>query len=188
MDSALYHQTERFVIKILGNNPNDLFHAQRTAEWIKRLKPEADVALLISGLAHDIERAVYGDWKAGSDDPDKLQKHQELSAKEIEKFLRQEQADEEIIERVKDLVLHHEQGGTKDQNILCDADCLAYFEEKALRNAKKYKQAGKTEEFKKKLEYVFSRIHSSKAKQIAQKWYAEAIDELNWRSILLNNK
>jgi len=181
MDSSLYKKTEEFVVNAFkkANKPTDVFHAQRTAYWIKELKPDADISLLISGLAHDIERAFYGDWKKGSSNPKDLEKHQNLSALEIEKFLQKENVDKNIIERVKMLIAHHEEGGNEDQNILCDADCLAYFEEKALRNAKEYKQEGKEEEMKKKLKYVFSRISSLKAKQIVQKWYKEALQELD---------
>ena len=67
------------------------------------------------------------------------------------------------------LISQHEEGGNDDQSVLCDADCLAYFEDKALRLAKKYKEQGKSDEIKKKLNYVFNRITSPKAKQIALK-------------------
>ena len=90
MNLGLYNKTEEFIVDALtkANNENDIFHAKRTAYWVKELKPDAGVELLIAGLSHGIERAFYGDWKAGSDDPKKLKKHQELSAKEIKKFLK----------------------------------------------------------------------------------------------------
>lgn len=177
---SLLNKAEQFVVKSFGEiGAKDIHHHQRTVYWIKQLKPDADEALLIAGMTHDIERAFHGDWKAGSSDPDKLKKHQELSALEVDDFLKQEKMPEELTERVKDLILHHEEGGTEDQNVLCDADCLAYFEEKALRNAKKSKQEGRTEEYTKKLNHVFKRIHSTQAQEIARKWYDEALNELN---------
>ena len=125
----IYNKAERFVIDTLQkiDNQNDIIHAQRTVHWVKQLKPDADEALLVSAVAHDIERAIYGDWKKGSDDPEALRKHQDLSATEIEKFLRSENIKEEFIARVKHLVAHHEEGGDDDQNVLCDADCLSFF-------------------------------------------------------------
>ena len=115
----------------------------------------------------------------GSDDPEVLRKHQDLSAAEIEKFLRGEKYDEKLIVRVKHLVACHEEGGDVDQNILCDADCLAYFEEKAMRHVKKDKADGKPlDEIRKKLNFNFHRIHSEEAKQIARKWYDSAVNEL----------
>ncbi len=176
----LYKKVEQFVEDALkkADNENDIIHAKRTVHWIKELKPDADQALLIAGIGHDIERAFYGDWKKGSMDAEKLKKHQDLSANEIEKFLEKENADETLIEKVKMLIAHHEEGGSKDQNILCDADCLAYFEDKALRFAQKAKNQGKEKEMRAKLDYVLNRITSPKAKKIVQKWYKKALHEL----------
>jgi hypothetical protein len=177
----VYNKTEKFVTDAFAKagKPTDVNHAKRTVYWVKELKPDADESLLIAGVAHDIERAFYGDWKKGSDDPEDLRKHQDLSAAEIEKFLRDEKYDEKLIVRVKHLVACHEEGGDVDQNVLCDADCLAYFEEKAMRHVKKDKADGKPlDEIRKKIDYNFQRIHSEKAKKIAQKWYDEAVREL----------
>ena len=176
---SLYKKAEQFVIDAFGDDEKDILHGKRTVYWIKKLKPDADEALLVAGIAHDIERAFNGDWKKGSNDPDALQKHQDMSASEIEKFLKLEKVDKDIIEKVKMLVAHHEEGGNEEQNMLCDADCLAFFEEKALRLSKKYRQEGLSGLMKKKIDYVFSRLTSSKAKKIAKKWYKEALMELD---------
>jgi len=177
----LLQKAEKFVVDALEKekNESDVIHARRTAHWIKQLKPDADEALLIAGTAHDIERAFYGDWKKGSSDPDALRKHQDLSALEIEKFLKKENVDKNIIERVKTLVSHHEEGGDEDQNILCDADCLSFFEDKSLRRVRRWKEQGKTkEEMKTNMDYYFSRIITPEAKEIARKWYDEAVEEI----------
>lgn len=177
----IYNKAEKFVIDTLEkvNNRNDIIHAKRTVYWVKQLKPNAEEALLVAAIAHDIERAIYGDWKRGSDDPEALRKHQDLSAIEIEKFLRNEEVNEEFIARVKHLVAHHEEGGDNDQNVLCDADCLSCFENKALRRVKKWKkEGGGKEEIRRITDYYFSRIVSQKAKDIAKKWYDEAIEQI----------
>lgn len=177
----LYKKTKQFVTDSFAKagKPADISHGERTAFWIKHLKPDADEALLVAGIAHDIERAFYGDWKKGSSNPDSLRKHQDLSSAEIEKFLRSENAPKDFIERVKHLVARHEEGGDEDQNILCDADCLAFFEEKALRRVRKWKEHGKSKkEIKEHLNYYFSRITSEKTRQIARKWYDEALQEI----------
>ncbi|MBI4708811.1 MAG: HD domain-containing protein [Candidatus Portnoybacteria bacterium] len=175
---SLLDKVEQFVINACSENHSDISHHQKTVYWIKKLKPEAEEALLIAGMSHDIERAFNGDWKAGSSDPAKLKKHQELSADEIEKFLEKEQAPKELIEKAINLILHHEEGGTEDQNILCDADCLAYFEEKSIKKAAKARAGGKSEEYRKKLDYLFNRIHSLEARQIAQPLYDASKKEL----------
>jgi hypothetical protein len=178
----LLKKTEQFVVKALekAENNHDLSHSQKTVYWIKQLKPDADEALLIAGALHDIERAFYGDWKAGTSDIEALKKHQDMSADEAEKFLKQENVGEDIVGRVKHLISAHETGGDDDQNILCDADVLAWLEDKAIRNIQKHKAKGKPKEaMKEKLDYLMSRISTDKAKEIAQKWYEEALEELN---------
>lgn len=177
----LLSKVEQFVIDAFmeAQNEVEILHYTRTVYWIRELKPDADEALLIAGMSHDIERAFYGDWKAGSGDEEKLKKHQELSAGIIGDFLKKQGVSEDFIQRVKGLVLRHESGGDGDQNVLCDADCLAWFEEKALRNAKKHKQEGREEEMKKKLDRVLERIHSVHAKEIVRAWYKAALHELD---------
>ena len=182
MTSNLYKAAEQFMIDSLtaANNEKDNLHHQLTVKWIKELKPDADDALLIAGLLHDIERAFYGDWKAGSSDADKITRHQELSASVAEKFLGEQGADMSFIDEVKDLILHHEEGGTAEQNILNDADCLALFEEKMLRFVKKWKKQGKTaDEIREKVDYIYNRISSEAAIKIAEPWYKEALKEIN---------
>lgn len=177
----LYKKTKKHVIVILAEkgNDKDVLHHKRTVYWIKQLKPKADEALLIAGVSHDIERALYGDWKKGSMDPVALRKHQDLSAFEIEKFLKKQKADKSLIKRVKMLVSGHEEGGDDDQNILCTADGLAYLEDKAIRLAKNYKKHGKTKaEARKKINYVYNRLALPKAKRIAKKWRNRALNEL----------
>lgn len=171
-----YKQTKYFVTNACSNNKHDLFHAKRTVYWIKKLNPNAHEALLIAGLTHDIERAFYGDWKKGSHNNKKLQKHQKQSAKMVGDFLKKQKADHKLISQVENLVLHHEKGGTKEQNILCDADVLAYFEEKAVRLAKTYKQRGKTKrQVMLKLHHEYQRLKSTNAKHIAKKFYLKAM-------------
>lgn len=177
---TLFEKTKKFVENAFNGNESDILHAKRTAYWVKFLKPDADEVLLVAAVSHDIERAVYGDWKKGSNDPKDLEKHQNQSAEVIEKFLLSENASEELIQRVKSLVSHHQVGGDADQNILCEADNLAFFEKKALRRVEKLKEEGEPKEkIREKFETYFSRFKSEKARQIAKKWYDEAMEELD---------
>ncbi|NTU99016.1 DUF4202 domain-containing protein [Candidatus Falkowbacteria bacterium] len=176
MDS-LQQKAEQFLIDSFTNagKPTDIVHGQRTAYWISHLKADADEALMVAGLLHDIERAFHGDWKKGSDDPAFLRKHQELSAKEAARFLEAVHAGRPFIERVKHLILKHEEGGDAEQNILCDADCLAFFEEKALRHAKEAARSGAVKAVKRRLDHVLSRVSSREARRVAQVYYTEAM-------------
>ncbi len=159
----------------------DIEHQLNTAEWMKKLKPDADEALLTAAVSHDIERALFGDWKHGSMDSKKLAMHQEFSATIVGMFLAKEGASLDFIGRVKHLVSAHEVGGDDDQNVLCDADCLSFFEQKALRQVKTYKENGRTKEWmKEKLDYMLNdRMKSEKAKEFARKWYEQALEELS---------
>ena len=38
--------------------PEDPIHSKNTLEWLLKLKPDADDALKIAALGHDIERAI----------------------------------------------------------------------------------------------------------------------------------
>ena len=177
----LYKKVEDFVKNSFtkAGKQDSIKHFKRTAYWIKQLKPDADEALLIAGIAHDMERAFYGDWVKGSTDKCILRKHQDMSASEIAKFLKKEGAKDEIIERVKMLVSYHEEGGNEDQNILKDADCISYVENQALRHVKVQQQKRKSkEEIKDKFDYTFNKITSKKAKQIAQPMYEKALESL----------
>ncbi|MDP2708684.1 MAG: DUF4202 family protein [bacterium] len=181
MVSNILSKAERFAAKTFtrAGKPTDVYHAQRTVHWIKQLKPDADEALAVAGALHDIERAFYGDWKKGSTSQEDLQKHQDLSSSEAEKFLKSQQAGEALINKVKLLIAMHEVGGDEEQSILCDADCLAYFEEKALRHAEEAKQNGEEAEMIKKLDFNFKRFSAPRAREIARPFYEKAMNVLN---------
>lgn len=177
-----YNKTKQLMTDVFtkANDPMGVKHHERVDYWITQLEPDADEALRTAAISHDIERGVNGDWKASSMDPEKLRKHQDLCVQIAGDFLAKEGADEKFIQKVKHLISSHEYGGDNDQNILSDADRLTYFENVAVRHARTYKDRGKTkEEMKNKLDFEFNKIHSVKAREITQKWYDEALAELN---------
>lgn len=181
MKTSIYKKTEEFVRESFekAGTISNIEHSRLTVWWIKKLKPKAGEALLIAGIAHDIERAFYGDWKKGSSDPEKLRKHQELSAKEIKKFLSEQQASPFLVNEVAELVIHHEEGGNENQNILCDADVLAWLEQKAIKKAKDIRTKREANDFKDKLNYLLFRVKSSQARKIALEFQDEALKQLN---------
>ena len=177
-----YNKTKQFMADVFtkAGDLRGVAHHERCDYWVTQLRPDADEALRTAAIAHDIERGVNGDWKAGSMDPDKLRKHQDLCAQIVGDFLVEEGADKNFIQKLKHLISNHEYGGDEDQNILSDADRLTFFENVAVRHAKTYKERGKTkEEVKAKLDFEFNKIHSNEAKEIATKWYNEAVEELS---------
>jgi hypothetical protein len=111
--------------------PEDSKHSKNTRAWVLRLKPEADIALQIAALGHDIERSIkelkikrknytdYNEFKMA---------HARNSAKVLDDLLSKYDLNETIRYKVSNLVSHHEFGGNPEANILKDADSISYFD------------------------------------------------------------
>ncbi len=58
MDSLA--RVERWIAEVIAGSqvPEDPVHSRNTLDWLLRFDPEADPALRIAALGHDIERAV----------------------------------------------------------------------------------------------------------------------------------
>jgi hypothetical protein len=188
-NNELYKKIESHVSDLFKQAGKDavLVHSRRTVFWLLKLKPAADEGLKIAALAHDIERTspppplehmIAGSSK-GWMDPVFLRRHSETGAEIIAKLMGRLGADPKIIERVKFLVAGHEFSGTNDQNLIKDADSVSFFEnnvEEFLRL--KVKKFGK-EKVRAKFEWMFERISSSHARQIAEPMYKRAIAGLS---------
>ena len=122
-------EIERIISK--SEIPEDSEHSKNTRAWILRLKPEADMALQIAGLGHDIERSIkelkinrenytcYDDFKMA---------HARNSAKVLRELLAQYDLEKIIRDKIVNLVTHHEFGGSPEANILKEADSISYFD------------------------------------------------------------
>ncbi len=74
-------------------------HLVRTAYWVRYLKPDADEALLLAAVSHDIERASRHDHMLrtlntsadGFMDKEFLEKHQRIGAKMMADFLSEQE-------------------------------------------------------------------------------------------------
>ncbi len=181
----LYEKVKRFVEESYGEKFG-MIHFKRTVYWVKQLKPDADEAIIIAAIAHDIERAFRREEDphaqkmkvSGMKDEEFLKYHQEKGAEIIAEFLAKNKATQEIIERVKMLISKHEVGGNEDQNILKDADSISFFENNVEHFLDNHvKKLGK-EKVKEKFDWMFNRITSNKAKEIARPWYEEGIKQL----------
>lgn len=119
---------EGFIEKSLVSE--DLIHAKNTLEWLLKLKPDADEALKIAVLGHDIERAIehrkvkrkdyrnYDEFKEA---------HALNSARILEEIMKECNVRRELIDDVCFLVSHHEIGGNKRADVLRDADSISFF-------------------------------------------------------------
>ncbi|MCH7685129.1 MAG: DUF4202 family protein [Planctomycetes bacterium] len=111
--------------------PEDPVHSKNTLNWLLKLKHDADEALQIAALGHDIERAIdqrkvrredfehYDEFKAA---------HAHNSAEILKEVMLDCGVDETLIEQVYELVRRHEVGGDERSDLLKDADSISYFE------------------------------------------------------------
>ena len=95
-----------------------------------KLKPDADDALKIAALGHDIERAIehrkvkrkdyrgYDEFKEA---------HALNSARILEEIMKECNVRKELINDICFLVSYHEIGGDKRVNVLRDADSISFF-------------------------------------------------------------
>lgn len=185
----VYDEIERFVASGLkkAGKEHVLLHSRRTVFWLLELKPDADEALKIAALAHDIERISLAPplegMVAGSTegwmDPAFLNRHSTKGAEIIAEFMNGLEVAPEMIERVKFLVAGHEFSGTNDQNVLKDADSVSFFENNIeVFLDLKVKLFGK-EKVRDKIEWMYSRITSETARRIAAPWYHRAMMQLD---------
>ena len=166
---------ENEILEIISKSPvkTDLAHAKSTRNWVLKLKPDADYALQISALAHDIERGFEPDYhnktKEKFDNYEEHKKiHSEKSAKIITELLKKYKFDEEFITKVRHLVLKHEFGGDFESDILMDADSISFFEENFIQYFEKYGE----DKARKKIRFMYNRM-SKKAQKLIKdiKWF-----------------
>ena len=111
--------------------PEDPLHAENTLEWLLKLNPEADQALQIAALAHDIDRAVEN-RKVRRDDYDDYDAFKAAHARNGARILREIMKEcgdvDSITEEACRLVTLHEIGGDPRSNLIKDADSISYFD------------------------------------------------------------
>ena len=110
--------------------PEDLIHSKSTLEWLLKLKSDADEALKIAALGHDIERAI-GERKVRRKNYKSYNefKHANASnsAKILAEIMKECSVSKKLAADVFFLVHHHETGGTRYVDILRDADRISFF-------------------------------------------------------------
>jgi len=148
------------ILEILKKSPveNDPMHAQSVHKWVLKLKPDADEALQIAALSHDIDRTMTGitekDLKDYSQIDEFKKQHAKRSAQFISEILRKRGYLEDVINKVAKLVENNEVGGDEETNILTNADSISYFE----GNIPTYLKRNGREQTKKKIQFMYKRI------------------------------
>ena len=154
------------VVEIIKKSlvPEDLPHSKNTLKWLLKLKPNADEALKITALSHDIERAIKerkikrGDYKSF----EKFKDAHALNSANIMKEIMQDcNMSKELINDVYYLVRHHEKGGNNRVDVLKDADTISFFDV----NLQYYFKRNNIQETKNRLIWGYNRL-SNKLKRI----------------------
>ena len=112
--------------------PEDPDHSRNTLEWLLELEPDADAALRIAALGHDIDRAV-GERKVQRADYADYDVFKAAHARNGAAILREilhacRVADDALTDEVHRLVCVHEVGGDLRSDLLKDADSISYFD------------------------------------------------------------
>lgn len=182
---TLYEKSEKFVIDTFTNagKTQGIKHFLRTVYWLKQLKPDADEAMCVAAVGHDIERASRQkdeektNTTEGYQNDFYLKYHPEKGAEIMAEFLKKEGANDRFIERVKYLISKHEVGGDDDQNLLKDADSISFMENQTDHFIEKSSELG-SDVVKNKFDRMFDRISSDNAKDICRVWYDKAFKKL----------
>ena len=132
MDDVTFEKVKKKIGEIVVRSPypEEPFHSINTLEWLLKLYPEADRALQIAALGHDIERSVPGrEIHASNYDTfdEYMQAHAQNSAEIIAEILREFGVDHEETEEIAFLVSRHETGGGERLHYLVNADVLSFF-------------------------------------------------------------
>ncbi len=131
MDSIACAKQQILAIISKSSVPEDPIHAENVLEWLLKLKPDADEALQIAALAHDIDRAdgKRKIQRADFNDYDQFKAaHAHNSAKILKEILHECQVEQSIVDEACRLVERHEIGGDAHADLLKDADSISYFE------------------------------------------------------------
>ncbi len=145
--------------------PEDPRHAENTLEWLLRLEPDADEALQIVALGHDIDRAVEARkvQRANFTDYDVFKAaHARNGAIILKEIMDEGGVPQDIAEEVCRLVCCHEVGGDPRSDLLKDADSISYFDV----NLPLYYERNGWEETKRRCLWGYRRL-SPRMKEVA---------------------
>ena len=174
MMEDIIEKVEAYVRKII-TPPNILKHHLRTRDYLLILNPNASIEAQIAALTHDIERRLPGKVpfpmnKEGYNE-EYLIKHGKRSAEHVIEFLKKNKIEVNFA-KIKEIITNHELGGSEEANLVKDADSLSFFEILPKHFIEKFKDP---EYCIKKFKFMFNRITSEKAKEIAKPFYDEAM-------------
>jgi hypothetical protein len=156
-------------------------HLRRTLDWLLVLDPSAGEAAQLAALTHDMERHFPGGPEmdpgrmAPHDDPYRIE-HSARSARIVGDWLRRQQAEEHLVRDVERLVLAHEIGGGRDEDLVQAADSLSFLEVNAGLCARWFTDGRCSRaRAKAQLTHMYDRIHVEQARGLARPLLQEAL-------------
>lgn len=157
-------------------------HLIRTETWLLELDPEAGTALRAAALLHDVDRA----FPPGEDEtPPSLENlyddeymawHSARSARYASLLLVEMGAGQATARTAAELIELHETGGTRGADLLMEADSISFLENNVgffVREVDVDIPA-----LTRKVEYMYRRIRSEKARTLATPHYARVTAKL----------
>lgn len=180
---ALERQVEQWLIKLFGADHAVVRHLRRTLYWLERLYPDAGPALRLAALCHDVQRAEeVGDGGPGVPaaltGAAYLAHHQHQGARMATRFLVAAGAEESLVRRVAAYVARHEEGGGAAGDALLDADSVSFFENSVDFLLTAPGRAPSTAGLREKFAWMFGRIRSAHARDLARPLYEQALERL----------
>lgn len=160
-------------------------HLERARDWLLWLDPDAPEPVAVAAYAHDAERLVPGGPEldmavAAWDDAEYNEAHCQRSAAVVERRLRQHGAPERFVLGVRDPILQHEFGGTRDGTLMQAADSLSWLEVHA-DQAAGWAIAGRcsVEKARAKLDWMRDRVRHPAARELCRALHVGAIAEFD---------
>jgi hypothetical protein len=159
-------------------------HLVRARDYAVTLDPEASEPVRIAALTHDIERHFPGGPQfdpstMAPDDEEYNRAHPERSARIVAAWLREEGAEDGLVDEVAELVRLHEWGGTPAADLVQAADSLSFFEVNydLVAGWVRDGRAG-VAQARRKLDWMLDRIRRPGARDPALPLYARAVEHL----------
>ncbi len=176
--------TRRIEEVIAGSTvPEDPDHSRNTLKWLQVLDANADTALRIAALGHDIDRAIEARKVRRADfaDYDAFKAaHARNGAAILREILRDcGVADDALAEEVYRLVCAHEMGGDPRSDLLKDADSISYFDV----NLARYFQRHGWEETRRRCVWGYLRLSQRASSIVASLKFGDPLRKLMNESI-----
>jgi hypothetical protein len=168
MNSFLIDAARQWVI---DSYPYNSYHLLRSLEWLDRLAPGSREAVRLATLTHDMERAFPGPdapVNSGANDDEYYRAHSERSARIVGGWLREQQAESDLVADVEALIRAHEVGGWPEADLVQAADSLSFLDTN-VDLFLGFARSGRfsVEDVREKFELSYNRIRVQEARELA---------------------